>query len=250
VALGQQAKGLVWLALTVLLAVGAAFGLPRLAGRVPWAVEKGLGRALGGGGGEGCGARRPAAAAALAKVVARLYPLYPEDAGFPLSVRIVPGAEVNAFAGLGGRVAVFDGLVRGAESPEELAGVLAHEIEHVRRRHIIEGLGARLLTFGAIQHVFGGGASIARTLLEMSFGRKQEHEADQGGLERLKRARVSTAGYERFFTRLASEISVPALLSDHPSSDDRAQLVRSYRGGPAEPVLTAAEWESLKTICR
>ena len=249
--MSQQGKGLLWLALVVLLAAGAAFGLPRLAALVPWRVEKSLARASGfGGDGAACGERRPEAAAALAKVVARLYPQSPEDANFPLTVRVVSGSEVNAFAALGGRVSVYDGLLREAESPEELAGVLAHEIEHVRRRHIIQGVVARLLTFGALQHYAGSGASAARNLLDLSFGRAQEREADQGGLERLRRARVGTAGYERFFVRRAGDSLFPALLSDHPSSGDRAELVRSYRGGPADPVLTAAEWESLQSICR
>jgi predicted Zn-dependent protease len=139
--------------------------------------------------------------------------------------------------------------VREAESPEELAGVLAHEIEHVRRRHVIEGVVARLLTFGVLRHYLGGGSDAARTLLDLSYGRAKEHEADQGGLERLRDARVGTAGYERFFVKDDGSL-LPALLSDHPASADRAELVRSFRGGPAEPVLTAAEWESLRSICR
>lgn len=249
--MSQQAKGLLWLVLTVLLAVSAAVGLPRLVALLPWGVEKGLARVFGSGpAGEGCGERSPAGAAALAKVVARLYPIYPEDAGFPASVRVVSGPVVNAYAALGGRIAVYDGLVREADSPEELAGVLAHEIEHVRRRHIVQGVVSRLLTFGALRHAFGGGGDVARTALDLSFGRSQERAADLGGLERLKKAKVGTAGYEKFFLKREGESFLPALLSDHPSSADRAELVRSYRGGPAEPVLTSAEWESLRSICR
>jgi Zn-dependent protease with chaperone function len=247
----SQAKGLLWLTLTVLLAVGAAVGLPRLAAAMPWSVEKRLARLLGSAGDEpGCSERSPKGAAALDKLVARLYPLSDDDRKFPLSVRVVKGSEVNAFAGLGGRVSILDGLVREAESPEEVAGVLAHEIEHVRRRHIIQGVVARLLTLGALQHAFGGNSRFARTMLDLSFGRSQERAADQGGLERLKTARVGTAGYERFFLKRSGDSLFPALLSDHPSSADRADLVRSFRGGPADPVLTDAEWESLRSICR
>ena len=248
--MNAKAKGLLWLALTAGLAVGAALGLPRLAGLLPWRVEKSLARVHGAGfTGAACGERRPEAAAALAKMVARLHPLSIDDAAFPLEVRVVFGLEANAFAGLGGRVSVYEGLVRESESPEELAGVLAHEIEHVRRRHVIEGVAARLLTFGALRHLLGGGAEAARTLLDLSYGRAQEREADQGGLERLRRARVGTAGYERFFARDGGAF-LPALLSDHPSSADRSELVRGFRGGPADPVLSDAEWVSLRSICR
>lgn len=248
--MNQQSKGLLWLIVVVLLAVVAAVGLPRLAAGVPWTIENGLGRLGGHSDLPGCGERNPAAAASLAKVVARLYPLAPDDSRFPLSVRVVPGSEVNAFAALGGRVSIYDGLVREAESPEELAGVLAHEIEHVKRRHIIQGVVSRLLTLGALRHVFGGGSDLARAAIDLSFGRAQERQADQGGLERLRRARVSVNGYERFFLRREGDSALLALLSDHPSNSDRAELIASYKGGPADAVLTAAEWKNLRAICR
>lgn len=235
----QQAKGLVWLLLTIGLAVGAAAGLPRLARKVPWSVERVLARLLPVPQPRACegGAE---ARAALDALVRRLYPLDAEDAALPLGVSVVASKEVNAFAGLNGRVSLNDGLLAAAESPEEAAGVLAHELEHVRRRHVIEGLVSRLVAFG-------GGP--ARILARLSFGRKQEREADEGGLERLRRARVSTEGYERFFTRDEGSL-LPALLSDHPASADRAELVRRYRGGPSEPVLSAAQWRALRAICR
>lgn len=246
----QQAKGLLWLALTVLVAWAVAYGLPRLARSTPWPVERLAGRVLDRGR-TACGAGRPASQAALDKLVARLYPLDAEDRTFPLSVQVVASTEVNAFAFLGGRVYVNDALLREAESPEEVAGVLAHEIEHVRRRHIIEGFMSRLLTFGALSHALGGAGGLARTLLDLSFSRDQERQADEGGLARLRRARVSPDGFARFFERLAAKGSgVPALLSDHPASDDRAELVKRFSGGPSEPVLTPAEWDSLKAICR
>lgn len=246
----QQAKGLLWLAATVLLAFTAAYGLPRLARATPWPVEKLAGRVLDGSRPE-CGAQRPASEAALRKLVARLYPLDAEDRSFPLSVEVVRSRQVNAFATLGGRVYVNDALLKQARSPEEVAGVLAHEIEHVKRRHVIEGVMSRLLTFGALSHVLGGWNGLARTLLNLSYSRTQEREADEGGLERLRRAQVSTGGFASFFQRLSAEGgSVPALLSDHPGNAERQKLAERFAGGPSRPILTGAEWDSLKAICR
>jgi predicted Zn-dependent protease len=245
----SQAKGLAWLAAAALLAFAAARGLPIAARRTPWPVERRLGR-LFSPDLRAC-SDRPAATAALDRVTRRLFPLYPDDAGIPLSVRVVPGGTVNAFATLGGDVYVYDGLLQKAQSPEELAGVLAHEIEHVKRRHIVEAFAARLLTVGALRVALSGrgGAEIGGLLLKLSFSRKQEGEADEGGLARLRDARVDVAGFESFFARDPGG-ALPALLSDHPANSGRAELARRYRGGPVEPVLTPAEWAALRGICR
>lgn len=245
-----QAKGLAWLAGAALLAFVAARGLPLAARRLPWPVERRLGKIF------GPDLRvcsdEPAASALLDRLTRRLFPLYPDDADIPLGVRVVRGETVNAFASLGGDVYVYDGLIQKAQSPEELAGVLAHEIEHVKRRHIVEGVAARLLTVGALRVALsgGGGAEAGALLLKLSFSRGQERQADEGGLARLRDARVDVAGFESFFARESGSAALPALLSDHPASSDRAELAGRYRGGPVEPLLSAAEWETLRGICR
>jgi predicted Zn-dependent protease len=247
---GQQTKGLLWLAGAALLALVFAAGLPFFAGLVPWSWERRAGDFLGEPGGNSCGKARPEAAAALEKTVRRLYPIYPADT-FPLQVQVVSGREVNAYASLGGRVYVLDGLLRQAKSPDELAGVLAHELEHVRRRHIMQGFLTHLITTGALRAVAGEGLgkSMGTALMKLGFSRGQESQADEGGLRRLRDARVGVEGYARFFDRLESSAIVPALFSDHPSNQSRSELARRYAGGPVEPLLSGAEWKSLKSIC-
>ena len=68
---------------------------------------------------------------------------------------VLASGMMNAFAAPGGRVVVFDELIEMTESPEELAGVLAHEIEHVERRHSTRAL-FRDLTVNAIQAAVTG----------------------------------------------------------------------------------------------
>ena len=53
----------------------------------------------------------------------------------PITVRVIPEKTVNAFAAPGGQVVLFSGLIEKAESPEEVAGVMAHEIAHAIERH-------------------------------------------------------------------------------------------------------------------
>ncbi|MDX7324874.1 M48 family metalloprotease, partial [Providencia rettgeri] len=57
-----------------------------------------------------------------------------------LEVDVVKLPMVNAVTLPGGRIVVFDGLIRAAKSPDEVAGVVAHEIGHVRHRDVMEGL--------------------------------------------------------------------------------------------------------------
>ncbi len=247
-------KGLAWLVTAILVGVVAAYGLPYFARHVPWSIEQRAARLLGGAGaGERVCATRPEAAALFKKIVARIYPIYPDDHTFPVTVEPVEGSTVNAFASLGGHIYVFDGLIKQAETAEELAGVLAHEIEHVRQRHIIQGVIVRLVTVEGLKLALSGGGAInpetASALLNLQFSREQEREADEGGLRRLQDARVDVAGFQHFFERAKNMSSVPAILSDHPDNDDRAQLAQRYRDHPIEPIMDKKDWELVKKIC-
>ncbi len=252
----SKAKGLAWVAAGCAVAVVAAVGLPALARHVPWSVEHWIGRFAGQpvAGGVCAGRGDPSSTLALKKLVARIYPLDDEDRSLPITVDVVPGTTVNAFATLGGHVYVFDGLLKRARSADELAGVLAHEIAHVRHRHIIEGAVVNLFTWGALRAALPNGtpsgSEAAYLLLSLKFSREQEHEADEDGLRRLKQAHVDAAGLEQFFARLEELPSPPAILSNHPPSEERASLAATFTGYPTEPALGADEWKSLARICR
>lgn len=247
----SKRKGLAWVGVAVGIAVAAAVGLPGLAKRLPWSVE----RRLGSMGDEPqaadiCGSSPPAQAA-LKHLVERIYPIVPGDSAVPVSITVIRGDTVNAYAALGGRIYVFDGLLQQAESPEELAGVLAHEIEHVRGRHIIQGLVVSLVTWGGLKLIFQtGDEGMTRLLLSMGFSRAQEAEADEGGLERLRTAGVDAAGFLKFFERARESGSAPAILSSHPADADRAARAARFTGYPTRPVLTPDAWSALQGICK
>jgi beta-barrel assembly-enhancing protease len=252
----SKAKGLAWVAAGCGVAVIAAAGLPALARHVPWSVEHWVGSFTSSpvAGSVCTGRGHPESARALNRLVARIYPLDDEDRSLPITVEVVPGTTVNAFATLGGHVYVFDGLLKRARSPDELAGVLAHEIAHVRHRHIIEGAVVNLFTWGALRAAMpnGGpsGSEAAYLLLTLKFSREQEHEADEDGLHRLKQAHVDAAGLAQFFARLEEMPSPPAILSNHPPSEERASRAGTYTGYSTEPALSADDWTSLTQICR
>lgn len=179
-------------------------------------------------------------------------------AGSPYRYRwlLADAPEVNAFAAPGGVIVVFSGLLREAESPEELAGVVAHEVAHVELRHslraAVKGLGLR----AALSLVFGDGAGgalagAAADLTELKFSRDAEREADREGLRRLQAARVDPQGMLRFFARLEGEGgkagTPPAWLSSHPPAGERRAALAGQldRSAPA-PQPLAIDWAAVQ----
>lgn len=145
---------------------------------------------------------------------------------------VVDREPVNAFALPGGFVAVHMGLLKKAESGEEVAGVLAHELHHVTLRHgmtrILRQAGGWLL----LQVVFGGTdlttiGRLAANLGQLAYDRDQERQADRGGHALLGRAGIDPRGMATFFARLGKEEGAlkgaAAFLSSHPELEQRAR---------------------------
>lgn len=148
---------------------------------------------------------------------------------------LVDRPEVNAFAAPGGVIVVFSGLLRQAQTPEEVAGVLAHEIGHVELRHslkaAVKALGFQALlslALGDLASTLAG--DLAAKLTELQFSRDAEAEADRYGLQRLLEASVDPRGLPTFFARLAQQekgLALPAMLSTHPPSKERMETLES-----------------------
>lgn len=168
---------------------------------------------------------------------------------------VVDNKEMNAFAAPGGVVVVYSGLLKGTDTPEEAAGVIAHEVAHAELRHGLQGMvkslglqaGAALLLgdwSGAVL------SEITTSLLEMKFSREAETQADTEGLRRLVAAKINPEGMSRLMDKLATQSqgsAPPALLSTHPASQDRAMQLRALAAqhpGPWEPL--ALDWSEVK----
>jgi hypothetical protein len=170
---------------------------------------------------------------------------------------------VNAVALPGGQVMLFDGLVQQAESPAELAGVLGHEVGHVRERHVMTAL---LRQFGLSILLSGANSGLGDTvfgLAAMGYTRDAEREADEFARMQMARSNVSPLGAARFFERLAEESGadedadsesgpdIAGWIASHPSPGARARAYRTAAtaGADYDPILTPAEFENLKGMC-
>ncbi len=194
--------------------------------------------------------------AALDAILVRLLPDAAERATFHLTV--VNWKLVNAFAAPGRQLLLTRGMIKSAQSPEELAGVLAHEIGHGRELHPDAGVVRSIGLAATLQLIIGDGSGIvsgaAHTLLNTRYVRSDEREADRIALKLLQNAKISHDGMHAFFSRAAKAQKSEALglfnfLSTHPTSQERADNIARVPSYPVAPLLTPAQWQSLKTIC-
>ena len=218
--------------------------------RIPQSWERNLGDAIVGDFGNRL-CHTPEGDAALAKLLSNVDPEQEK-----VRAGVANLGMVNAVALPGGQVLLFDGLVQDAESPEELAGVLGHEVGHVRERHVMT---AMLRQFGLSILLSGVNTTVGDTmfgLAAMGYSRDAEREADEYSRERMAESKVSPLGAARFFERLGGDgddddEDLVGWVSSHPDPAERAKAYRAAaRGKTFEPVLTDEEFRALKSMCR
>jgi Zn-dependent protease with chaperone function len=186
-------------------------------------------------------------------------------AGLPLPVRaaVVRRTEVNAIALPGGRVYVFEGLIDKAETPDELAGVIAHEMGHIAHRDgvraVMQAAGLSFLFGMLIGDFSGGGAAVIamRTVLQSSYSRETEAAADAFGAALIVKLARDPRALGAILTRIAGTAGPNAkILLSHPEARERAAAIEAiaHAATPSQtgggPLLSAAEWTALKRICR
>jgi predicted Zn-dependent protease len=161
----------------------------------------------------------------------------------------------------GGNVILFDGLLKQARSPDEVAGVLAHEIGHVRQKHVMQALLRQMGLAVVLGGVDGNSGAVVNNMLAMSYSRNAEAEADAHSMKVLGNANISPIGTASFFDRLSAldgsagvakdNIGITGYLSSHPLSASRKDAFEKsiVKGKNYTPALTPTEWTELKTMC-
>jgi beta-barrel assembly-enhancing protease len=202
--------------------------------------------------------------AAIGSIVAKLAEGTPDLP--PLAVHIYDMPIMNAFAVSGGNIVITRELIKAASSPDEVAGVLAHEIGHVAHLHpeaqMVRLQGLQVLTTLFSGHSSGSTTSnIAAIAALLTYSRAAEREADIYADETLIKARIDSAGLKSFFEKvikLEGESKAEAgaltaignLFATHPGTADRIHDLKMMPAGvSAQPALTPEEWQALQKIC-
>jgi predicted Zn-dependent protease len=195
---------------------------------------------------------------ALERLIQRLDATTPSR--YTFNVIVVDHALVNAFAAPAGYIVIFRGLIDKATSPEEVAGVLAHEMGHVIERHgteaLIRAYGMQIIVGAMVGDASGIGATAAEIgaqLAGLAYGRAAEREADRVGVAMLNGANIRGAGLVDFFRRVGkdsagTEGGMMRYLSTHPPTAERAADIEGRATGKGD-AMTAAEWQALRSIC-
>jgi Zn-dependent protease with chaperone function len=179
----------------------------------------------------------------LTKLFATMTVSHPERRGWRLEFRSGEAVGANAFALPAGIVIVTDRLVELAKSDGEIAGVLAHEIGHVNRRHALRHLmqnsaTALLITTvtGDITSVTSLSATLPAVLIGAKYSRDFEQEADDSAVVYLKEKGIPVQSYADMLTRLGEDhrkkneaekddSSFGELFADHPLIEERVKRV-------------------------
>ncbi len=200
----------------------------------------------------------PVVKEAIQKMVDRLAP-HAAVKGLNFDVHVFDSPMVNAFALPGGKIVVFTGLIEKADSPEQVAGVLGHEMAHATLRHGLERIGQSLgmataisLLIGNTEGVIAAGAQFFQLASVNSYGRAQESAADAEGVRMLHAAGIDPAGLPKFFEILKHEEGdIPdaiSWISTHPQHEDRIEaLEKQISSLPAcVPVPLELDWSDVQ----
>ena len=166
------------------------------------------------------------------------------EANQPFHFFILDNQQINAFAGPGGHIGIYSGLILTSQSESELAAVMAHEIAHVTQKHLMRTFheasqlsipsAAVLLAAVVLGATVGGDAAMAAAVggqaallqKQINFTRANEKEADTIGINTLVNSSFEPHAMSVFFERMgranrayASEL--PEFLRTHPVTNSR-----------------------------
>jgi predicted Zn-dependent protease len=205
----------------------------------------------------------PLVVQAVNEVFGRVVKALPADQPYHFAIHPVWDTRENAFALPGGEVLITSALLAAARSPDEVAGVLGHESQHVLGRHAFRGMARKTglaFALGLLlgdQGLSGMIAQGSTSLIGLKFDRNQEWEADQAGVRFAYNAGYQPSAMADFFQRQMDEAKldptaehVLALLSDHPADSDRLAQIRKLAGElprrPRTTGLALASWAKVR----
>lgn len=175
-----------------------------------------------------------------------------------LKVHVLEKDEVNAFALPNGHLVIYSGLILAADNPEELSGVICHEIAHIELNHVMKKL-VKEVGLSVIISMTTGNTSgevikeTAKMLSSTAFDRSLEQDADLKAVDYLSKARIDPESLANFLYKLSEEehevMKYLSWISTHPDSKERAEYIVAHAKGKIvknKPVLSLETWETLQ----
>lgn len=200
----------------------------------------------------------PVLVKAVDEIMGRLTPHAGAEEAMTFDVTIVDAPIVNAYCLPGGKIVLYTGLLNAADSPEQVAGVLAHEMAHATKRHGLKRIANSLglvvgvnLLLGDVSGLVAVAVELAQHGMLTSHGREQETESDIEAVRMMRSAGMDPAALAEFFGILEEENGdVPgafAWLSSHPQLAERQKEIRDRTAqlGDFERRPLALDWEQV-----
>jgi beta-barrel assembly-enhancing protease len=173
-----------------------------------------------------------------------------------VEIRVSQSPVVNAFAAPGGFLILNRGLIERMQTPEQLAAVIAHEMQHVSERHSMKAIGRAAALQVTVALLLGDVSSVAAMmageLTALSYQRGDEAAADLNAAETLRQAGISPLAMSAALNNLSGP-DVPKYLSSHPDTGERIEAIEQQFGQApvkAEPVAAAGVWERARMSCQ
>jgi hypothetical protein len=170
-----------------------------------------------------------------------------KGAGVSVNFYILNTDQVNAYATFGHNVFLTKGLLKMIESEDELAGVLAHEVAHIKLKHPQNQTNILLLSLALLSslNLSEKKEILAKSILglaNLGFSRKQEKQADREGIWISLRSGFNPKGLLYFLQKLGEEKSQPwtEYLSTHPFPSNRIKICEEQL-----KKIRDSEWESV-----
>ncbi len=169
------------------------------------------------------------------RIVARL-----EHPDFEYRFTVVHEPHINAFSVPGGYIYMHSGLIQRAQSDDEVASVMGHEIAHSQGHHMVRQqedtkllsyAGIAAMVLGLINPVLAAGASTLTGAAQMKYMRQLEEEADFRGLQNMQQAGYDPNAMTRFFETMHNEErfdnpdAIPPYFRSHPMSKERMSYI-------------------------
>ncbi|HBH49686.1 MAG TPA: hypothetical protein DDX98_13665 [Bacteroidales bacterium] len=176
-----------------------------------------------------------------------------------IKLLVIHNEDINAYAFPGRHIVIHSGLIKYCKTPEELASVMAHELAHIEKDHVMKKL-TKEIGITLISAIISGNGNremigeMIHMISSNHYSRDLESEADAVAVEYLANANINPENLANFLFRFSNDYAdVPKQLewvSTHPIAKERAAEILNLCNEidiEEKPVIDANRWEHLKT---